>query len=181
MINKNLTLQRKFINVKVKRAIICLLLSFFSLVSIIPKSLANPVGIGPDIPDIQYLFLIFFLNLIIEYVIIFLFLTKHIHFPSKLFQSVFLVNLFTFPVTQIIALNILVFFPSAFGLHFIAELFPLIVEPFLYISINKIADRNNELKKPIPARKTVFYTITANLITFSIGLMILITIIDTYY
>ncbi len=181
MIKKKLTLQRKFINAKVKRALICLLLSFISILSIIPKSLANPVVIGPGPIDLAYLFVIFFINLIIEYVIIFLFLTKHIHFPLKLFQSVFLVNLFTFPVTQIIALNIMVYFPFAFGLHFTAELFPLIVETFLYLTINKIADRNSELKKPIPTKKTVFYTITANLITFSIGLMVLITFTDIYF
>ena len=177
----NLKLQKKYNKTKFKKAIFYLLLSFVSIISIIPRSLANPIAIGPDPLYFLYLFFIFFMTLIIEYVIILLFLTKYIISPSNLFKSVFLVNLFTFPVTQLIALNILIFLPSAFGLHFTAEVFPLIAETTLYLNINKIADRKNELINPIPRKKTIVYTITANLITFSLGLLILIPYTITYF
>jgi len=180
MIKIVIKLQKKFNTMKVKRAIFYLLLSLVSIISIIPRSLANPVAIGPDPLYFQYLFLIFFITLIIEYVIISLFLTKNIISPLKLFKSVFVVNLFTFPVTQIIALNFLIFLPSAFGLQFTAEVFPLIAETTLYLYIYKIADRENELINPIPRKKTIVSTITANLTTFSLGLLILIPYTITY-
>jgi len=170
---------KKFIKLqktKVKEAIICFLLLFISTVLIVPISLANPVYVmpSPELPYAILLIVIFFINIVIEYIVIFLFLSHNILNPLKLFKSVFVVNLFTFPVTQLMALSISLFFPFVFGLHFVAELFPLISETILYLKINQILDRNGELDYPITRKKTITYTITANLITFLIGLIFLI-------
>jgi len=110
-----------------------------------------------------------------------LFLEQEILNPLKLFKSVFVVNLFTFPVTQLIALTILFNFPFVFEAHLTAEFFPLIFETLLYFKINKILNRNGDLSDPIPRKKTIVYTITANLITFSIGLLLLIPFTMSYY
>lgn len=177
---------KKFIKLqklKVKRVIICFLLLFISTLLLIPNSLANPVYITP-VPDLTYaiiLFVIFFVNIIIEYIVIFLFLEQEILNPLKLFKSVFVVNFFTFPVTQLIALTILFNFPFTFEAHLTAEFFPLIFETLLYFKINKILNRNGDLSYPIPRKKTIVYTITANLITFSIGLLLFIPFTMSYY
>ena len=56
MIKSVIKLQKKFNTMKVKRAIFYLSLSLVSIISIIPRSLANPVAIGPDPLYLQYLF-----------------------------------------------------------------------------------------------------------------------------
>lgn len=164
-----------------KKVIISVLLSFISFVLIIPNSLANPIPIGPDFPYFGVLICLFLINLSIEYFVIFKFISKYVLYRPIIIKSVFLVNLFTFPITQFIALIILLVYPFAVGLHFTAELFPLVVETILFLKINKIKYHTGELRIPIPRTRTIAYTITANLITFSLGLVFFMQYTKFYY
>ena len=164
-----------------KRVIIIVLLPFLSFLLIIPNSIANPIPVGPDLSYSGILFLIFFVNLIVEYFVISIFLANYRPYRLKMFKPVFTVNLFTFPITQFIALLIFLSYPFAIGLHFTAEFFPLMVETILYLKINEIKYRNGEIKFPIPIKRTICYTITANLITFSLGFLVFMQYTNFYY
>jgi len=123
--------------------------------------LANPIVVSPNLYNIDHgkilplLFLVALTCLLVEYLATRLLLKRHR--PLPVLASFVLVHLITFPITQ--------FF--GFFLSFLAEAFPLAVEPFLYTwllrKFGMKVDSVNALAKPI---------LVANLLSFVLGLVL---------
>ena len=150
-----------------------LLLLFIPIVS------ANPIAIGPDLPDLFYLFVIlpniFYFTIIIEFVVIYAFLRNHGIEHFKLFKPVIAVNFLSFPITQIIVILFIKQFSSVNGFIYLVELFPITLECFLYLKIFKYYNQLEYFDLPVSVKKTVITSITANSITFTIGLLVSLT------
>lgn len=149
------------------------------LLSLIPVVCANPIVIGPDLPDLFYLLVIlpniFFFTIIIEFVVIYLFLRNHGIEHFKLTKPVIAVNLLSFPITQIIVLLFMKQFSSINGFIYLVELFPITLECFLYLKIFNYYNKLEYFELPVSMKKTVITSITANSITFTIGLLVSLT------
>jgi hypothetical protein len=161
---------------KVKRWKILLLLGLIIL--FIPQVRANPVPLGRLEPMILfgYLNLLFVVTIIIEINVIKYFLRSNHAFGRKdLNKSITLVNLLTFPATQIIAFIV---FQTYFGhldiasilfISILIELFPISLECLLYLKIFDRLNRRPYFKHLVDNKTIVKSTITANFISFSVG------------
>ena len=58
------------------------------------------------------------------------------------------------------------------GFILLVELFPITLECFLYLKIFKYYNQLKYFEFPVSVKKTFLTSITANLITFTIGLLI---------
>ena len=93
-------------------------------------------------------------------------------FISKFFKSIVVVNLFTFPLTQLVGLLLSVMSIQIFLLLIFSEIIPISIEYLLYIRIFDEFHKSNYVLSPISRKKISISTITANLITFSLGIFI---------
>ena len=147
-----------------------LLLSFIPLVS------ANPVYIGPDLNDLIYLLVIlpitFISTIIIEFVVIYVFLRNNGIEQFQLTKPVIAVNFLSFPITQVIVIFFMNQYTPINGFILLVELFPITLECFLYLKIFKYYNQLKYFEFPVSVKKTFLTSITANLITFTIGLLI---------
>ncbi len=112
----------------------------------------------------------FIYTIIIEFVVIYLFLRNHGIEQFQLTKPVIVVNFLSFPITQII---IYFFMEQYFPIHgfvLLVELFPITLECFLYLKIFNYYNQLKYFEFPVSVKKTFQTLITANLITFTIGL-----------
>ncbi|MFX0020205.1 MAG: hypothetical protein ACFFAK_16420 [Promethearchaeota archaeon] len=139
---------------------------------------ANPIPVEriplfDTVSGLYYFFiempLMFFITFNAEFLVVYIFLKKKkILNESKIYKLIFIVNFFTFPITQIIA-SILLLVTSFYFLiiYFLIEIIPISLECFL---INYLFMNFNERYVEYPGlKKTTSMVITANLITFLIG------------
>ncbi|MBN2685207.1 MAG: type II secretion system protein GspG [Pontiellaceae bacterium] len=115
---------------------------------------ANPILVFPNLYGISETIAPFFVAptaLLIEYIAVRLFLRKWMPF-RRVLPVFILINLITFPITQILGLFLVWF----------AEIFPLTVEPILY--------RKHLKKKGIEVPGLTKIIVTANLISFLVGI-----------
>lgn len=115
---------------------------------------ANPILVFPNLYGISETTAPFFvapMALLIEYLAVRLFLRKWMPF-RRILPAFILVNLITFPITQILG-SFLVWF---------AEIFPLTIEPILY--------RKHLKKKGIEVLGLTSKIVKANLISFLVGI-----------
>ena len=149
------------------------------LLSLIPLVGADPIPIGPDTHDLLYLLVILpnllIITIIIEFVVIYVFLRNHGIEYLKLTKPVIVVNCLSFPITQIIVISFMNQYSTINGFIFLVELFPFTLECFLYLKIFKYYNQLEYFELPVSAKKTVITSITANSITFSIGLLVSLT------
>ena len=161
---------------KSKYFIFNLLIFLMLLLSLIPLVSANPILIGPSLNDLFYLLvslpIIFLFTFIIELVVIYAFLRNHGIEQFQLTRPVIVINILSFPITQIIAVFFMDQFPHTIGFIFLVELFPITLECFLYLKIFKYYNQLKYFEFPVSAKKSFLTSITANLITFTIGILI---------
>jgi hypothetical protein len=158
---------------------IALLLGLITL--LIPRVRANGVVVGPPMEPLimfGYLNLLFIITLVIEInVIKFILKDNELNEHSKEFyKSITLVNLLTFPTTQIIAFII---YQTVLGnldvaniifISILIEMFPITLECLLYLKIYKRLNRILCFKHPVNNTSILKSTITANFASFAIGL-----------
>jgi len=159
---------------KSRNTLIAWLLLIFFIFSI-PNVKANPIVLEPlyDTTSILYYFffelpLMFLFTFNAEFLVVYLFLRGNIFDDSKIYKSVFVVNFFTFPITQIIVTSLTFMTPIYFLIsYFLIEVLPISLECFLINYLFKDYDARF-LEYP-GLKKTTSMVITANLITFLIG------------
>jgi hypothetical protein len=110
----------------------------------------------------------FFITFNAEFLVAYIFLKKRILNDSKVYKLIFVVNFFSFPLTQITALFLTLITSFYFLIiYFLIEIIPISLECFL---INYLFKNFNERYLEYPGlKKTTSMVITANLITFLIG------------
>ncbi|MFW9945886.1 MAG: hypothetical protein ACFFDX_03550 [Candidatus Odinarchaeota archaeon] len=155
--------------------IIWLLLIFFNFSILNVKANPIPYVTVPiyDPASVFFYFfyelpLMFFITFNAEFLVVYIFLRKKILNDSKVYKSIFIINFFTFPLTQIFAL-FLTLLSSVYFLivYFLIEIIPISLECFL---INYLFKNFNERYVEYPGlKKTISIVITANLMTFLIG------------
>lgn len=152
------------------------------LILLIPQVRANVVSIHPPMEPIimfGYLNLLFIVTIFIEInVIKFLLKNNELNEHAKdFYKSITLVNLLTFPTTQIIAFIV---FQSALGnldvaiilfLSILIELFPITLECLLYLKIYKRLNRIPCFLHPVNNNLILKSTISANLTSFGFGIL----------
>lgn len=161
---------------KSKQFIINNLFFLMLLLSLIPLFIATPTWIKLDLDVFFYLFIILPIilisTIIIEFVVIDIFLRDHGIEYLKLIKPVIVVNCLSFPITQIIVISFMNPYSIINGSIFLVVLFPITLECFLYLKIFKYYNKLYYFEFPISVKKTFLTSITANSITFTIGLLI---------
>ena len=161
---------------KSKYFIFNIIIFLMLLLSLIPLVSANPIFIGPDSHDLFYLLVILpnllIITIIIEFVVIYVFLRNNGIEYLKLTKPVIAVNCLSFPITQIIVISFMNLYSTINGLIFLVELFPITLECFLYLKIFKYYNELKYFEFHVSVKKTFLTSITANSITFTIGLLI---------
>ena len=164
-----------------------LLLLFIFLLFLIKPVLANPIVLPPitGIYDVFYLGVIlpisFLVTVLIESIILYLFFRTYFLRIAKLWKSVAAINFLTFPMAQIIGILFANLFLVFIGFYFFAELIPTLLEFLLY---SKVFDDFNErkyLREPVPSKIILIGIVIANLITFSLGLIMFLPYLINYY
>jgi len=147
-------------------------ISVFLLISIVlmTEVLADPVIINPleyPFDNIILLIVLFHLTLGIEFLILYFSLLKESFEKYTVFRPVLLVNLVTFPSTQIIFVLLIYWFPEFFFLSILLiETGVILIEWFLY---------RFEFKD-ISNLRILGITFLANLASFLVGLVITLAI-----
>lgn len=108
----------------------------------------------------------------IELLCIYLFIKSSVVRPVSLAESVYTVNLITFPLTQILAAVLVYYFYDVRNVHYYSEVIPFGAEYFLLKwQFSKLV-RNGALSKPVPKPTILISMVTANLVTFFLGIVI---------
>ena len=162
---------------KSKYFIFNIIIFLMLLLSLIP--LVSAKLIGPDSHDLFYLLGILpnllIYTIIIEFVFIYVFLRNHGIEYLQLTKPVIAVNCLSFPITQIIVISFMNQYSTINcinGLFLLLELVPFILEYFLYLKIFKYYNELKYFEFHVSVKKTFLTSITANSITFTIGLLI---------
>lgn len=140
--------------------------------------LANPVAMnfGFNFAHISILMLfmlpLYVFTAIVEYFIVLLFVKNYLKKKFSLLKSIFLINLITFPLTQLLALFISDFLGLTF-LIYLSELVPFIGEYYLLKwQFNKLNIKN--ILTVLPNKKRIILIVVLmNLLTFLAGLFLL--------
>lgn len=167
---------------KKSRILVALLSSgILFLISFIPISYGNPVIIYSK-PNFKALLLtlglliyLLLITIIIELGLLYLIFHKDIvdsRCSLKFIKSVIVVNLFTFPITQLVGLILSVLSIQIFLLILLSEVFPFSIEYTLYLRIFDAFYESQDFVNPIPKKKVSFSTIIANLTTMLLGIFI---------
>ena len=150
-----------------------------SLIISILRVSANPVVYR--LSDEQWfptLIFVFIMTLFVELFIIKAFLRKNILNSFKLYKTVFVVNLLTFPPTQVIAFLIFRGLPpqvSFFIFYYVlVELIPISLECLLFLLFYKKMFKLNYFQSPVKVKTILMSTIIANFTTFIIGYYLLV-------
>ena len=137
-----------------------------------------------------HLLLPFIVTFVVEIIIIIVFLGSNnpVENYKKFYKSVFSINLFTFPLTQVIAFILFQFniFSRAltyidnyiiiYSLNYILVSFiliepvPIFLECLLYLKIFKKFNKTNYFQNRVEKKTIILFTITANLVTYLIGI-----------
>ena len=156
-------------NHNIKIFIYILLVFFFLSIQISTYVRGNPVGvsIGPDPFYSLFLFLGFIICIFGEFYVLCVLFDRINFAPEDLFKKVFAINFFTYPITQVIFLFLLIFLrrgnvePSLDLIFFIiVETFPILIEYRYY---------NSLYEEEIGEKKVFLYTIIVNFASFLIG------------
>lgn len=153
---------------KFKRLISYLIFYLITLIILCINVKGNLELVGPDIKSIiifQYISL-FLVNIVVEFIIIYLFTRNLIDKWSRLSRSIFAVNFFTFPTTQILAISLISRYSFNIGHYCLIELLPIVFECLFFLKIYP------DLRIPIKNSTILLSTISANLATFAIGLLV---------
>jgi hypothetical protein len=152
------------------------------LVLLIPQVRANPI---PNYRDYSPIFMAFYMpslfiaTFFIELAIIKLFLgaNKPILKSRNLYKTIFAVNIFTFPLTQVVAYIMYQYFLVGIDLNLLIlatlfiEILPITLECALYLKIyNKLNDLDYFIHR-VSNNMVLKSTITANIVSFLFGIL----------
>ena len=158
------------------------ILVFFSLLSI---ASANPIPPPPPLPDNQELLpyygsilvLIFIFYTFIEYMIIYAFLKENmkasLKVRKKLYKAVLIINFITFPIIIMMSTIFNQGINNTIVVYIILESFPIIFETLLFILAYNFFLNRRHLRRPISKNKTLISTLSANVLTFILEIIIL--------
>ncbi|MFX0030642.1 MAG: hypothetical protein ACFE8B_15625 [Candidatus Hermodarchaeota archaeon] len=124
---------------------------------------------------VGFFFILLIFTILIELGVLYIYFRKYIiegKCSLKFIKSVIVVNLFTFPMTQLISLLLSMLSIQIFLLLIITEIAPISIEYVLYLKIFNEFHASNNFFIPISKKKVTSSTLTANLITFSLGIFI---------
>jgi hypothetical protein len=167
----------RFKNLKLK-----IILFLGLLICIIPQVSANPI---PNYRDFNPIFMAFYIPLLfittffIEIAIIKLFLgaNKPLLKSRNFYKTVFAVNIFTFPLTQVFAYVMYQYFLVGIDLNLLIfitifiEIMPITLECALYLKIyNKLNDLEYFAHR-VTNNTVLKSTITANIVSFLFGIL----------
>jgi len=158
---------------------------FFScviyLILFIPKGFGNPVGVFDEFNyeaislTIGILINLLIFTILIELAILYISFRRYIvdsGCSQKFIKSVIVVNLFTFPMTQLIGLLLSALSIQIFLLLIIAEVIPISIEYVLYLKFFGEFHASNDLFDVVPKKRVTYSTLIANSITFSLGIFV---------
>ena len=169
------------------RSIKSLLLSIVLFLVLLPISFANPSPPGPSYPPIEYVYLFlpyliipFVITMILEFLIIFLFLrnnlfSKELKDNFELFRIVFIINLISYIILQIISFSIRELSSTLEGyitVIIISESIVISLEVILYRYYFKKLLSNGEIQNDLELKKIVSYSIILNFTSFMVGIPI---------
>ncbi|NHJ19767.1 MAG: hypothetical protein EAX91_02400 [Candidatus Lokiarchaeota archaeon] len=98
-----------------------------------------------------------------------------------LLKNVFFVNLFTFPITQLFVLFLMINFRDLNYFYLIAELIPISLEIFLFLRIFQRYNVLGFLERNLSLNRRVFSILSANLVSFGLGLMLSFMQVDSIF
>jgi hypothetical protein len=158
---------------------ILFLLMFFLLLLLLILSINYSLPYEIDSNDLFYLLkilpIILISTIIIEFVVMYVFLRNHGIEHLQLIKPVIAVNFLSFPITQIIVIFFMDHYSTVNGFILLVELFPITLEYFLYLKIFKYYSQLKYFEFPVSVKKTFLTSITANSITFTVGLLIFLS------
>ncbi len=137
--------------------------------------LADPIVVEdePFTAQILKFVVVFFLTVLLEFGIAYLFLRNSLNKLSPLLKSILIINAITFPITQILALFLMNFLNRIDWVLYIAEIVPFVGEFFLLKwQFNKLYNQNF-LASKLSNKKILLINIAMNLLTFDIGIIFL--------
>lgn len=171
------------------RSIKSLLLSIVLFLVLLPISFANPSPPGPRpiFLPIEYVYLFlpyliipFVITMILEFLIIFLFLrnnlfSKELKDNFELFRIVFITNLISYIILQIILLSTIELSSTLEGyitVIIISESIVISLEVILYRYYFKKLLSDGEIQNDLELKKIVSYSIILNFTSFMVGIPI---------
>ena len=107
---------------------------------------------------IPLLISMFLITFALEYIIIYLFIKNLINKRLNLSKSIFAVNFFTFPATQILAIALLSQYIFNLWNYFLIELIPIVLESLYFLWLPVFSYPPNRIFLPIE-RYSLFVTI----------------------
>lgn len=150
-------------------------LYFLLVLIIIPFVKANPVityNLDFFVYSLIFLPLVLFLTVFTEYIVIIIFIRKKLMNYIQLFKMVFVVNFISFPNTQIYTMLLIKFIQNIYFFYFLAELIPISLEIFLFLSIYHKFFKKGYLNAPLSFNTRIFSILSANLVSFLMGLLL---------
>jgi hypothetical protein len=149
----------------------------FLLLFIIYSSIPQPCFANPINPDFPYRlgvepFGLWLLSPLVEALFIIIILLKRFtNYKAGIgtFLLIYLLNLITLPITQLLASFI--FTSVSHPLSYLAELFPLVVEFYFLKKIFNSLFKHGRIKTPVTVKQTILITLAANALTFILGLL----------
>lgn len=159
----------------------------FCILLYIPLVYGNPVGVYSFTNSegiaftIGLLINLLIFTILIELGILYIYYRTYIiegRCSLKFIKVVVVVNLFTFPMTQIIGLLLstwLIRLSLSLPIVLLllnTEIFPISIEYVLYLKIFDEFHASNDFITPVPKNKIISSTIIANSITFSLGILV---------
>lgn len=156
------------------------------LVLIIPQVKANPIALPIQFSPFMgiYLIFLFIATISIEVFIILIFLRENrvVRTSRTFYKTVFAINLFSFPMTQLLAYIILdnLMTGNYIFLSILIEIFPITLECVLYLKFFKDSNKILYFDHPVRNKAIIQSTITANLASFAFGLFPFMGFIISY-
>lgn len=97
---------------------------------------------------------------------------KTVYFKFDLLKNVFFVNLFTFPITQLFVLFLMLLFPNLNYFYLTAEIIPISLEILLFLKIYQRYNFLGFLGRDLSLSKRIISILSANLISFGFGIVL---------
>lgn len=131
---------------------------------------------------IVILFILFLINFLIEFTVIYALLKKHITNRIHLLRSIFIVNAITFLPTQLISYTLEWYIRTSANSFeefiefrpeiYLPEVIPFIAEYYLLKWQFNILYKNKDIKQKVSPKKIILITLLANLASFLISFLL---------
>ena len=113
----------------------------------------------------------FVVGFTVEHLVIYLFISRCVSSAGRLYRSVFIVNLITFPLTQVLAYWLVYWLYSVWRVYYFAEVIPFGAEYFLLKWQFGKLKKSGALRSPVSNRIVFVAMVVANIVTFAGGII----------